>query len=313
MTPQPNRPQPPGATRAISPSDVALYAVMVGLWGASFIGIEFQLGVVPPEVSIFWRYLIASVTMVAICVLRGRSLLGFSRGDHAYFVALGLFFFSLNYVLIYHGQVHLTSGLAAIIFTMALFFTALNARLFLGSPLSRQIILSGLFGIGGLIILFGDSLFESGLDASSLVGVGFMLAAAYVVSMATIITAKLNIRRVPVLQANGWGMIYGALFNLLFVLALGHEFVFEWRLGYVLSLLYLSLPAGVLAFLMYFEIVRRIGPARASYFTLMSPMVAVVISVFVEGLPVSWSLGAGVLAVLIGNYVAMRARVAPGA
>jgi drug/metabolite transporter (DMT)-like permease len=299
---------PNAATRPMNLVDFALYAVLVGIWGGSFIAIEFQLGVVANEVSVLWRYLMAAIAMTGVCVVARRRMRGFSFVDHLYFVALGVFFFSLNYVLIYRAQTELTSGLAAIIFTMALFFTTLNARIFLAASLNARILLGGAIGLGGLILLFGDSLFASSIDSNTLIGIGYMLGAAYVVSLATVVTAKLNLRRVPALQANGWGMIYGAAFNVLFVLALGREISFEWTMPYVLSLAYLTFPAGVLAFIIYFAVVARIGPARSSYFTLMSPMVAIVISVLVEGLPVTLALIGGVVAVLAGNYIAMRAR-----
>lgn len=290
--------------------DFVLYAVLVGIWGGSFIAIEFQLGVVANEVSVLWRYLMAAIAMTGVCLIAKRRMRGFSFVDHLYFMALGVFFFSLNYVLIYRAQTELTSGLAAITFTMALFFTTLNARVFLAAPLNPRVLLGGAIGVAGLLLLFGDSLFESGINSSTMIGIGYMLAAAYVVSLATVVTAKLNLRRVPALQANGWGMIYGAGFNILFVLALGREISFEWTFAYIASLAYLTFPAGVLAFIIYFAVVARIGPARSSYFTLMSPMVAIVISVLVEGLPVTLALAGGVLAILAGNYIAMRARAA---
>jgi drug/metabolite transporter (DMT)-like permease len=296
--------------RPMTLSDFALYAVLVGIWGGSFVAIEFQLGVVANEVSILWRYLMAAIAMTGVCLIAKRRMRGFSPADHLHFVALGAFFFSFNYILIYRAQIELTSGLAAITFTMALFFTTLNARIFLGASLNPRIIVGGVVGVAGLAVLFGDSLLQVGVDAGTFVGLGCMLGSAYVVSLATIVTAKLNERRVPSLQANAWGMIYGAGFVMIYVLALGREFTFEWTFAYVASLVYLTFPAGVLAFIIYFFLVARIGPARSSYFTLMSPMVAIVLSVLIEGLPVTLALAGGVLAILAGNFIAMRARVA---
>ena len=293
--------------RPMTLSDFALYAVLVGIWGGSFIAIEFQLGVVANEVSILWRYLMAAIAMTGVCFIAKRRMSGFSLADHLHFVALGAFFFSFNYILIYRAQTELTSGLAAITFTMALFFTTLNARIFLGASLNPRIILGGVVGVAGLAVLFGDSILQVGVDAGTFVGLGCMLGSAYVVSLATIVTAKLNVRRVPALQANAWGMIYGAGFVMIYVLALGRELTFEWTFAYVASLAYLTFPAGVLAFIIYFSIVARIGPARSSYFTLMSPMVAIVLSVLIEGLPVTLALAGGVLAILAGNFIAMRA------
>ncbi|MDC0655158.1 EamA family transporter, partial [bacterium] len=62
--------------------DYALYAVLVGIWGGSFIAIEFQLGVVANEVSILWRYLMAAIVMTAICLTAKRRMHGFSLADH---------------------------------------------------------------------------------------------------------------------------------------------------------------------------------------------------------------------------------------
>ena len=61
--------------------DILLYAVVVLAWGFAWIGIHFQIGVVSPDVSIVWRFLIAGVVMLALawwrrdgCTLRCRSI-----------------------------------------------------------------------------------------------------------------------------------------------------------------------------------------------------------------------------------------------
>jgi drug/metabolite transporter (DMT)-like permease len=304
---------PPGAKakpfeRPIGAVDLALYAVLVIIWGGSFYAIEFQLGVVPIETSILYRYVAAAFATVFICVATRRSLFRFSLRDHGQFVLLGFLFFSFNYVLIYRAQVELTSGLAAISFTMALFFTTINARVFLGAPFSRRIIMGGLIGVAGLALIFQDSLLASDFDRGTLIGIALILGAAYVVSLATIVTARLSYRQIPGLQANTWGMIYGSLFNAVFVLVLGHDLAFDLSGPYILSLLYLTFLAGVVGFVLYYVIVVRIGPSRSSYFTLMSPMVAIVISSVFEGLPITLALAGGVAAVLVGNYIAVRTR-----
>lgn len=296
------------AERPVNAVDIALYGILVLIWGISFYAIEFQLGTVPVEVSIFYRYVVAAVTTVFICVATRRSLLRFSLRDHGQFVLLGFLFFSLNYALIYRGQVELTSGLAAITFTMALFFTTINARLFLRAPFNRRIVMGGLVGISGLALIFKDSLLAADFERGTLTGIALILGAAYLVSLATIVTARLSYRQIPGLQANAWGMIYGSIFNALFVVILGHSLSFDFSAPYIISFLFLTFFAGVSGFILYYVIVVRIGPARSSYFTLMSPMVAIVMSSVFEGLPVTLALAGGVAAVLFGNYIAVRNR-----
>ena len=52
-----------------------LYVVTVMVWGSTWLAIEFQLGVVPPEVSVFYRYAIATALLFAWCLARGLNLI----------------------------------------------------------------------------------------------------------------------------------------------------------------------------------------------------------------------------------------------
>jgi len=58
-----------------------LYAVTVLVWGSTWLAIEFQLGVVEPEVSIVYRYMLASAILFFICKIRNLSLY-FKAKDH---------------------------------------------------------------------------------------------------------------------------------------------------------------------------------------------------------------------------------------
>jgi hypothetical protein len=47
-----------------------LYLLTIAIWGSTWFAIEFQLGVVEPEVSVFYRYVLASTLLFAYCRLR---------------------------------------------------------------------------------------------------------------------------------------------------------------------------------------------------------------------------------------------------
>ena len=49
--------------------DLFLYATVVVAWGFAWIGIHFQVGIVSPDVSIAWRFLLAGLVMIAIAAL----------------------------------------------------------------------------------------------------------------------------------------------------------------------------------------------------------------------------------------------------
>ena len=111
--------------------DLLLYTLTVLIWGASWLAIKYQLGVVAPEVSLVYRFALAAVAMVVLCVAARRPM-RFPPRAHLRMAALGLFLFSTKYVLIYLGSQHLTSGLVAVAFS-----TVVAMNILLGALLFR--------------------------------------------------------------------------------------------------------------------------------------------------------------------------------
>ncbi|MGS0754077.1 EamA family transporter [Roseateles sp. GG27B] len=58
---------------------------------------------------------------------------------------------------------------------------------------------------------------------------------------------------------------------------------FDWRLPYVASLLYLAVFGSVVAFVLYFKLAQRQGPARAALTGVVIPVIALAISALLEG------------------------------
>jgi len=68
-------------------SNAALYVLTVLIWGSTWLAIEFQLGVVAPEVSLVYRYGAASLLLFAWCRIRGLKL-RFAPREHVWFILL---------------------------------------------------------------------------------------------------------------------------------------------------------------------------------------------------------------------------------
>ena len=105
------------------------------------------------------------------------------------------------------------------------------------------------------------------------------------------------------LQTNAYGMAYGALLMLIYVLLSGAQFTFEFTSAYVLSLLYLSIFGSIIAFGAYLTLVGRIGADRAAYATVLFPLVALVISSVFEDFIWTPKALVGVALVLLGNLL----------
>jgi drug/metabolite transporter (DMT)-like permease len=277
-----------------------LYLTTVLIWGLTWISIKFQLGTVSPEVSIFYRFALASLILLVFCILR-KLPLRFTVRDHFFFALQGLFLFSLNYILVYNSELYLSSGLVAIIFSTILVFNVIFGAIFLGNPVRLQVVIGACIGLLGLMFVFGSELASFNLSDTRLLGAVFAILSVISASLGNIISARNQRHQLPIIQTNGIGMAYGTFFMLLIALVRGSQFNFELSSGYMISLLYLSLFGSVIAFWTYLTLLGRIGPDRSAYVMVLFPIIALTVSTLYEGLQWNLTQLIGVALVLLGN------------
>ena len=291
-------------------SNAFLYAVTVLVWGSTWLAIEFQLGVVAPEVSIVYRYAGASLLLFGWSRIRGLRL-AFSLRQHGRFALLGLLLFGLNYVLAYRAQLHISSALTAIAFSTILWMNIVNARLFFGVRAGRRVLIGALLGVAGIFTLFAPQVSELALSDTVFYGSMLAVVGALIASLGNMVSQASQRAGLPVIQSNAWGMLYGAIFTGLVAVYQGHDFVFDWSAPYLGSLLYLTVFGSIVAFGAYLTLLGRIGAHKAGYAMVMFPVVALILSALFEDLEIDATIGVGTLLVLAGNLFVLDKR-APG-
>lgn len=292
-------------------SNALLYAITVLVWGSTWLAIEFQLGVVAPEVSVVYRY--AGATLLLFAWSRARGLnLAFGLREHGRFFLLGMLLFGLNYILTYRAQIHISSALTAIVFTSIVWLNIVNARIFFGVRAGPRVIIGALLGIAGIVTLFAPQVAE--LTMSDTVLYGCMLAglAALIASFGNMVSQSAQKSGLPVVQSNAWGMFYGMIITAAIAVYRGDDFVFDWSPGYIGSLLYLTVFGSVIAFGAYLTLLGRIGAHKAGYAMVMFPVVALALSAIFEDMKIDATVIAGTLLVLTGNVFVLNARVRRG-
>ena len=285
--------------------NVLLYVVTVLIWGSSWLAIKYQLGSVDPMVSVAYRFLLASGISWLYCRL-SRRLMHFSLRDHAFMFLQGASLFALNYWLFYVSELTLTSGLAAVIFSTIVVMNLLNGAIFLKNRLEIRVIAGAFIGLLGIMLVFWPEVtdFESGSE--NLFAAALAVLATFLASIGNIASARNQRAGIPVVQANTFGMTYGALLMLGLSWATGREFTFELTLPYVSSLAFLSVFASIIAFWSYLTLLGRVGVERAAYATLIFPLVALGISTIFEGYQWSAFAGIGILLILAGNLLILK-------
>ncbi|MEM7276584.1 MAG: EamA family transporter [Pseudomonadota bacterium] len=286
-------------------NNVGLYIVTVLIWGSTWLGIEFQLGVVSPEVSVFYRYLLACVLLFGWSAVKGLNL-RFDLAAHGRFALLGLLLFGLNYVFAYHAQRYIDSALMAITFSTLLWMNIINARVFFGERIQANVVGGSVLGIAGVVMLFAPSIANFSLADATVFGALLSLISAYIASLGNMASQAAQRKGLPIVQSNAWGMFYGSVLTAVFALVQGKAFVFDFSAPYVLSLLYLVVFGSILAFGAYLTLLGRIGAGKAGYAMVLFPVVALILSVFFEDFTITPQVIFGVCLVLLGNVFVMR-------
>ena len=288
-------------------SNTALYALTVMIWGSTFFAIEFQLGVVAPEVSLVYRYGAATVLLFAWSRFRGLPL-KIELRSHAWFFLLGLMLFGINYILAYRAQIYLTSALTAIAFSSLVWMNIINSRLFFGTRSGRGVLFGALLGVIGMFYLFAPQIRDVSFTDSVFFGSFLAIVSALVASFGNMVSQATQRAKLPVVQTNAWGMFYGTIFIAGFSVTSGHAFNFDWSVSYVVSLAYLAVFGSVIAFGAYLTLLGRVGAPKAGYAMVMFPVVALILSTLFEGLEITATTVLGALFVIAGNGFVLYTR-----
>jgi drug/metabolite transporter (DMT)-like permease len=265
-------------------AEVAIpFAIFTAIWGSTWIVIRDQLGTVPPQWSVAYRFIIAAAAMALVARWKGESL-RLGKGAVLPMLFLGFAQFCVNFNAVYLAERHITSGVVATIFALFLIPSTLLAWAFLGHRPTRRFLWSSLVAIIGIALLFVHEFQQHAARAGEItLGIGLTLFGMVGAASANVFQAREEIRRFPLFSMIAWSMAAGALMNVAFAFAMTGPPVFDSRPGYLLGLLYLALPASVLTFSLYYPVVRKIGPAKAAYSSVLVPIIAMAFSTALEG------------------------------
>ncbi len=292
-------------TIARTPGTPTLFAAATLIWGSTWLGIKYQLGVVAPEVSVAYRFVLAAALLGGWCLVT-RKALRFTRAQHAFIALQGSLMFGLNYVGVYWAEQHATSGLVAVLFSTIVFMIPIGARFVFGTPLSVRMLLAAALGVTGVGLLFLPEIVEGRTGGDAALGIVYGLLATAIAAAGNLVAVRNQRAGIPVLSSTAWGMLHGAIVAAVIGLLVGAKWTFDARAPYVLSLLYLSLFGSVIAFGSYLTLLKTVGPARSAYVNIAIPVVALVLSTLFESYQWSWVSALGVVLAVVANWIAMR-------
>ena len=281
-----------------------LYITAILIWGTTWIAISFQLDDIAPEVSLAYRFTIASALLFIFCKLRKLNL-SYNKQQHMRMFGLGISMFGVNFYLLYSGQHLLNSALAAIAFATLVVMNIINSKLFFNTPVSsREYFGSGL-GLTGICILFWPEISVQNLNSEGLIGLGLCLLGTFVASLSNMLSISNHRHQLPIIQTNAYAMGYGAISMALLGIVKGTEFRVDMPIDYWLAMAYLAVFGSVIVFGCYLTLLGKIGANKTAYITIVTPAIAVGISSVVEGFTWTIYTFCGISLILFGNVIVL--------
>jgi drug/metabolite transporter (DMT)-like permease len=284
-----------------------LFAISVLIWGTTWHAITYQVGLVAPEVGVSLRFGLAGLIVLGFCAMRAQPL-RFAPRDHAMFALQGAFMYGVSYICVYHAEQHVPSGLVAVGYSASPLVSGLGAMLLFGVSVTRGFVLGGLLGLAGVALIFWPEFAKAVGSEQTALGAVFTVASVLLSAVGSLTASRNRERRLPFWPALGYGMVYGALTSGLIALAQGRSFALPMVASWWVSLLYLSLAGSVVAFACFLTLQDRLGPGPTGTIGVMTPVLALFVSLLFESYRPDWLSAGGVALAVLGNVLMLRKR-----
>ncbi len=284
-----------------------VWLVLALIWGSTWMFIKIGLEDLPPISFAGIRFVLASLILLSIVAAR-RAPLPRRRSDWLLIISTGVLSFALNYGLLFWGEQHISSGLAALLQATIPAFGLVIAHLYLpGERLTAAKVAGVLLGVAGVGVVFSNQLEVAGPKA--LWGSAAIVAGAVFVAYANVLV-KARGEHLDRAQLAAGQMMCGLVPLMIIGWATeGSPFGFRWTARAVVSLLYLTVVGSVVAFLLFYWLVRNMDVTKTMLIALVTPLFAVLLGMAVLGERLTWRTLAGGALIMSGIGVVVLRRL----
>lgn len=300
-----------------SPAGVAgAFLLLATLWGTSFVAIEAGLAYFPPLLFAGVRYVVAGAVVLAYAVIVADRWIPRGRDEWLGVGIAGAFVIAAYHGLLYVGELYISGAVAAVVVSLAPVLTAAFAAVLLPNERLGPFEIAGFaLGLLGVVIIAdpgGVGLFanDGGTLSPELLGVLLTFLSAIAFSIGAVLLRPLR-TDLPIAALQGWAMVLGAAMLFVGAGVLGESpTAIVWNATSVVSLAYLTVLSGVVAFLIYFALLDAVGPTQLHLVGYVEPIVAAVGSWVLLGHLIEAEAVLGFVAILAGFAALERREIA---
>src|SRR5437868_4947652 len=238
----------------------AAWLTLCIVWSSTWLAIKIGLRDLPPISFVTIRFLIAIIVLIAVSIGPTR-LLPLRRSEYVILAITAILMFAVNYTLLFWAELHVSSGLAAVLQATIPIFGMIFAHWMLpDEPLRLQKLAGAIIALGGVALICARLLGFSG-PLAFWGGVGVVIGAASA-AFANVLVKARSLQLAPAMLA-AWQMIFGIAPLLVLGFAVdGNPVRFHWTAMALFCLLYLAIIGSALTFLLLYWLLPRLTVAQ---------------------------------------------------
>ncbi|MFC7018865.1 MULTISPECIES: DMT family transporter [Haloarcula] len=288
-------------------STTGLFLLLGLIWGGSFVAIEVGLADFPPLLFASFRFYLAGAVMLGYAVVSTDHWRPHRNDEWLVVGIAGGLLIAGTHAFLYLGVPYISGAVAAIIISFSPVLTAVFASALLGDRLTAVGLVGFACGLVGIGLVSQPD--PSNLLSANVVGVSLVFVAATFWALGAVLTRPFR-TAIPVQSLQAWAMLTGAPLLHVTAIARGEALAaITWTPIVAGSLAYLGLIAGAVAFLIYFELLDRVGAAEINLIGYLEPVAATGLSYLLLGRVIGLPVVAGFVAIFVGFVLIKRTAI----
>jgi len=282
------------------------FLALAALWGASYPAITAAKAGVDPLLMAALRFDAIGVVVLAYALVRGQRVRP-TRADLQTVLVGGVGIVAVHNGLLFVGQARVTGAVGAVVLATVPIWSVAFAVAFLNEarPTPTRI-LGILLGALGVAVLAVPA--PGAVDSPDPVGVGLLAASAIAFALAAVGLRRAT-PRLGVAARQGWMMLLGGPLLHAGSLLAGERQAVVVSTTAVVAFAYLVLAAGVVGYLLYFELLDRLGPVEINLVGYVAPVFAALVGWLVLDDALSIQTVLGFVVIAVGFALVKRAAI----
>ncbi|MFB6302580.1 MAG: DMT family transporter [Haloferacaceae archaeon] len=288
--------------------NATLFVALAVAWGSAFTAIKAGLAFFPPVLFAAFRYDLAGVLMLGYAAYATDRWRPRARKEWLLVGVGGTLMIAAYHAFLFVGEQGTTSAAAAVVVALSPVLTTAFARALLPDERLTAVGTVGLLvGFVGVGVLSNPD--PGDLVTARTVSLGLVLLAAASFALGSVLTRRID-AALPIETMEAWSMLLGAVVMHGASAALAESVGdVRWTTDAVLALAYLVVVASAGGFLIYFDLLDRLGPIEINLVSYAAPVAAAVTGLLLLGEEPTVATGVGFLLVLLGFVLVKRTAI----